>query len=445
MTNLPVKPGIDGLPTSSIPSDPNDFVDWFKNSFIPRWAANADIRNAIPGAAVSITGNPQTTAFVGIMPNGVTNEELRKSAARSVMGNPTGVLANVQDIVATADGQSLQRVGGVLVWAPAVPTITTADSITGLGSVVSPLELVGDALSPGNSQYYGTNGVGTKGFYPVPGANIQTFTQAGGTSQSYTVPSGAKVIQAIVIGGGGGGGSGGCFATSAGGGGGGGGGGIGMTLVSTALLGATVTLSFSSTAGGTGGIAQVPATANGNPGTVGATANFGGFLKSTGGVAGNGGTIGGAGSGGSGGTGIYGTGLAGGTSAIGGASPGTDQSSTAFAPGGYAPTGGGAGGSCNGGTPGIGAAGGGAGALMTLLGGAGGATSTNGSNGSNGNGYAPGSGAGGGGASTTIGGTGGNGGNYGTGGGGGGACLNTGTRSGAGGNGGPAAIILIAW
>lgn len=173
MTNLPVKPGIDGIPTGLIPTDPDAFVDWFKNSFLPRWAANADARNAVPtSASVLITGDTNTPAGIGIGPNSITNGELVQRSPLSVMGNPTGVEANVLDIKATADGQSLQRVAGVLVWAPAVPTITTADSITGLGSVASPLELVGDSLAPGSSLYYGTNASGTKGFFPSTGITV---------------------------------------------------------------------------------------------------------------------------------------------------------------------------------------------------------------------------------------------------------------------------------
>lgn len=66
MTNLPVKRGIDGLPTASIPADPADFVDWFKNSFIPRWASNADIRNATAGQNVQIGGTTDTPGSISV-------------------------------------------------------------------------------------------------------------------------------------------------------------------------------------------------------------------------------------------------------------------------------------------------------------------------------------------------------------------------------------------
>lgn len=62
------------------------------------------------------------------------------------------------------------------------PTISFNDSLVNLSSVVT---LVNDSLSPGNTQYYGTNSSGTKGFFSVPslywsasGANIYN-TNAG--------------------------------------------------------------------------------------------------------------------------------------------------------------------------------------------------------------------------------------------------------------------------
>ena len=138
MTRLPVKPGIDGLPTSQIPTDPADFIDWFKNSFIPRWAANADIRNATPGTGVQIGGTSDTPGFVGF----------EAIAGNSVLGNPTGAVGDVQAITAASDGQFLQRAGGALIFGPVA--VVAAGSITGVGSPLSPLKLINDALSPGD-------------------------------------------------------------------------------------------------------------------------------------------------------------------------------------------------------------------------------------------------------------------------------------------------------
>lgn len=451
MTQLPVKPGIDGLPTSLIPTDPAAFVDWFKNSFLPRWAANADARNALPTSpSVVITGTLDTPAGIGIGANSITNAELVKRAALSVMGNPTGVLANVQDIVAGADGQSLQRVAGALVFAPSVPTITTADSITGLGTVVSPLELVGDVASPGATQYYGTDGTATRGWFPVGSSSITTLTQAGGTSQNFAGVPNAKVYEVIVIAGGGGGGSGATEAagTVAGGGGGGAGGGISRAILRASDLTFPIAVTFSSTTGGTGGAARLTINTAGAPGIVGATVNFGPYLGASGGALGAAGSGVGGGGGATGGSGNQCQGTAGGGGAgATNATAGFANSTSVFLPSMFPPTGGGGGGGKT--TAGVittASAGGALTVFATAAGGTAGGANGGGGNGATGSGTSPSTGGGGGGGSITAGpaGNGGNGGGFGSGGGGGGGALN-GANSGAGGNGGPAACIIIAY
>lgn len=47
-------------------------------------------------------------------------------------------------------------------------SINVANSVSGLGTAGSPLQLVNDALAPGNSFYYGTSAVGVKGFFALP-------------------------------------------------------------------------------------------------------------------------------------------------------------------------------------------------------------------------------------------------------------------------------------
>lgn len=64
--------------------------------------------------------------------------------------------------------------------------ITTADSIQGAGTVASPLELVGDSASPGNSMYYGTNGAGTKGWFAISGGGGSLTVTDGTTSVAGT-------------------------------------------------------------------------------------------------------------------------------------------------------------------------------------------------------------------------------------------------------------------
>lgn len=57
--------------------------------------------------------------------------------------------------------------------------ITVANSITGAGTLPSPLSLVGDAAVPGNTMLYGTNGAGVKGWYAQPGAFVSPLTTKG--------------------------------------------------------------------------------------------------------------------------------------------------------------------------------------------------------------------------------------------------------------------------
>lgn len=453
MTRLPVKPGIDGLPTSQIPTDPSDFIDWFKNSFIPRWAANADIRNATPGTGVQISGTSDTPGFVGF----------EAIAGTSVLGNASGATGDVQAITAGADGEALQRIAGSLVFAPI--SIATADSITGDGTSGSPIELVHDSAAPGVSQYYGTDVGGLKGFFALPsagGSTITTLTQAGGTSQTYTVPPTAHALYVICIGGGGGGGTGlrVTASTSGGGGSGGGGGSISVATLRTADVGSSVTVTFSSTTGGAGGAAS-PATGSGNNGVNGSDVTFGNFCAAAGGNHGNAGAQGGTTGGASAqilkANFAYGTAAPNNsTSAIGvaGSNPsgaaGVGNTNVASL---YCACAGGAGGGINtvSNTAFAGGAGGGttqAGGYPTQVpGGAGGAIATNGSPGTNGSGTQGGAGGGGGGGAVgaALPGNGANGGNFGGGGGGGGCCTLTPTVSGAGGNGGPAACIVIAW
>lgn len=56
---------------------------------------------------------------------------------------------------------------------PNARTITGANSVTGGGDLTAnrTLSLVNDSTSPGASRYYGTDGSGTKGFFPLPSGN----------------------------------------------------------------------------------------------------------------------------------------------------------------------------------------------------------------------------------------------------------------------------------
>jgi hypothetical protein len=188
VSTLPVKKGVDGIPSSAIPDSPTAFVSWFKNSFLPRWAAHADTRNAVAGAGVLIAGSLSTPATIsvstevqalfaqpymlvgapvapavltgyrsvaaqvgvvsltdggagstitlGIANNGIGNAQLRQGTAASVVGNATSVLANVADIVALTDNTALVRVSGTLTFS-ALPlsAIAPTSNNTVLGNI----------------------------------------------------------------------------------------------------------------------------------------------------------------------------------------------------------------------------------------------------------------------------------------------------------------------
>lgn len=158
---LPIPKGINAIPVQAIPDTWDK--QWF-STFIRTWLANGDTRNAIAGSGILITGQSNVPATlsvtaelmelfeqeylvsaasplltnsrlivgqsgvlttsaapagdftIGIAANGVGADQLRKSAALSVMGNPTNASAEVADIVASADGQILQRTANTVNW-----------------------------------------------------------------------------------------------------------------------------------------------------------------------------------------------------------------------------------------------------------------------------------------------------------------------------------------
>jgi hypothetical protein len=92
-------------------------------------------------------------------------------------------------------------------------SVTVTDSISGAGTVASPLQLVNDSASPGNSHYYGTNGAGTKGWFTLSAGGSLTVTDgthsvAAVTNLTFSgaTVSGASPNATVTISGGGGGG-----------------------------------------------------------------------------------------------------------------------------------------------------------------------------------------------------------------------------------------------
>jgi hypothetical protein len=265
---------------------------------------------------------------------------------------------------------------------------------------------------------------------------------------TWTKPTGARLVHYLLIGGGGGGGAGrrSLQNNSLGGGGGGAGGGITAGYVDPVFLGSTETITIG--AGGTGAVDSADNT-NGASGTAGGESSFGSFIKARGGSAGGGGSS----SGGSAGAAttlaslFYGTNAS--TAAgAGGAASSTPPSNAAASV--YLPTGGGGGGARASSINGVGSKGGDIGQTNTGITSAPAiAAGTNGPAGIRSQSSWAGTGGGGGSMSSDnavhTGFSGGNGGLYGGGGGGGSGAVNGAGGSSAGGTGGNGIVIVTTY
>lgn len=104
-------------------------------------------------------------------------------------GDPTDSFVRVSELV----DAGIIRFGNNIVQPPlagaaSASTVSTADSITGNGSSGSPIQLVGDSGSPGNSMVYGTNGSGVKGWYTGGGGGGSgTVTSVGITGSEFSI------------------------------------------------------------------------------------------------------------------------------------------------------------------------------------------------------------------------------------------------------------------
>lgn len=100
----------------------------------------------------------------------LVQRQLKESVevAQRLRGDPGDSYVRVSELVNTG---LVQLIGGVVQLpntAPPNAAISVADSITGDGTSASPLQLTGDAASPGNTMLYGTNSSGAKGWYAQP-------------------------------------------------------------------------------------------------------------------------------------------------------------------------------------------------------------------------------------------------------------------------------------
>lgn len=174
---LKIPAGLDGIPTSTIPDDPAAFVAWFKSVGVKRWLANSDVRNAIEGQGISITGDISTPATVAI------NDEIMALEQQSylLVGNlsPPAHLTEYRTIAAEAGFITLTD-GGALSTETIGIDQTMTPTWTGLHTFNGGVEL---ASTPSETVgFYGTTPVAQRATTSTQkSTNVATSASFGST------------------------------------------------------------------------------------------------------------------------------------------------------------------------------------------------------------------------------------------------------------------------
>ena len=140
-----------------------------------------DITVASSGAAWSIDSNAVVTAKIA--DDNITNAKLANMTATTVKARGTASTGDPEDI-AIGNGLDLDAT-----------SLRTKQQMS-VTVDASGLKLSGDETSPGNSEYYGTNSGGTKGYHGLPAALtlVGTVTTTSGTTQSITGLPASKML-----------------------------------------------------------------------------------------------------------------------------------------------------------------------------------------------------------------------------------------------------------
>ena len=125
------------------------------------------------------------------------------AARATALEGASNAPANAEYIVgAASSGLSAERVvtnTSTVTWDTGTAAQAKANAVTQMSvtSDASGLKLSGDEASPGNSEYYGTNSGGTKGFHSIPSSLTRHAVESAGTGTTYSrsLPAGAKLIQ----------------------------------------------------------------------------------------------------------------------------------------------------------------------------------------------------------------------------------------------------------
>ena len=114
------------------------------------------------------------------------------AARATALEGASNAPANAEYIVgAASSGLSAERVvtnTSTVTWDTGTAAQAKANAVTQMSvtSDASGLKLSGDEASPGNSEYYGTNSGGTKGFHSLPSALSRVAAESVGTGATYT-------------------------------------------------------------------------------------------------------------------------------------------------------------------------------------------------------------------------------------------------------------------
>lgn len=140
------------------------------------WTQQSGAATITAGAGLTKTGNTidavagDTSITVNadeFHVNLATNSGLQVSSGLKIL--PDTTTANTVALTLTSNGAGVLFDSNTLTESTEILAVKTQMSIT---SDASGLKLSGDASSPGNSYYYGTNGSGTKGWFTLPTGTI---------------------------------------------------------------------------------------------------------------------------------------------------------------------------------------------------------------------------------------------------------------------------------
>lgn len=150
--------------------------------------SNAIQDNTITVSKLSVSGGSDGQVLSKSAAAGGGLQWVSPSGVPDATASVKGILQLAGDLGGTAASPT---VPGLTSKANTSRAINTANSLTGGGNLTADrtISLVNDAASPGNSQYYGTNGSGTKGFFALPTGSAPSYPNNSGTATVVPRPS----------------------------------------------------------------------------------------------------------------------------------------------------------------------------------------------------------------------------------------------------------------